>query len=385
MAKTPFVTLVFQGSRFGGAAMPLEALPELAAYRDLVLATAKALYQAKNPARQRLPKGFDEGLRLVLERVDAGSAVPVISRVTDGNEQLSLVTANGLVDFFDQARELVQTGIATGGFAADALPPELAKQVLARFNSFGRSLGPDEAIIVARPGTREGARYTREVRRRLVLQAQTTFEDEVDLLGEVRSADKDADGFTLRTPEGEKIPVRAPPLFFPLALRSLGEAALVRVHGIGLLDVEGNVRRITASEVSLAEEGVERHLRPGCSMPIEQQVEALRALPAGWFDESSPSFDPSSLEWLTRLIRGVVDGFTLPAPYLYPTPEGLARAEWPGSRWEIIANIDLHTKLAEVLAVRLDSDRVDEEHFPLDQPGGESKLGRFLTEHLQAG
>jgi hypothetical protein len=385
MAKTPFVTLVFQGSRFGGAAMPLEALPELAAYRDLVLATAKALFQAKNPARQRLPKGFDEGLHLVLEKVEAGSTVPVISRVVDGNEQLSLVTANGSVDLFDQARELVQSGIATGGFAAEALPPELAKQVLARFNSFGRSLGPDESIIVARPGTREGARYTREVRRRLVLQAQTTYEDEVDLVGEVRSADKDADGFTLRTPEGDKIPVRAPPLFFPLALRSLGEAALVRVRGIGLLDVDGNVRRITANEVSLAEEGAERQLRPGCPTPIEQQVEALRALPAGWFDESSPSFDPSSLEWLTRLIRGVVDGFTLPSPYLYPTPEGFARAEWPGSRWEIVANIDLDAKLAEVLAVRLDSDRVDEEHFPLDQPGGESKLGRFLTEHLQAG
>ncbi len=70
-------------------------------------------------------------------------------------------------------------------------------------------------------------------------------------------------------------------------------------------------------------------------------------------------------------------------PYLYPTPEGQARAEWPGSQWEVIANIDLDAKLAEVLAVRLDSDRIDEERFPLDQPGGEIKLGRFVTEHLQ--
>lgn len=384
MAKTPFVTLVFQGSRFAGAAMPLQALPELAAYRDLVLATAKAIYQAKNPTRQRLPKGFDEGLHLVLERVESGSAVPVISRLVDGYDQLALVPSDGTIDLFEQARELVQTGIAAGGFEANELPADLAKQVLARFNSFGRTLGPDEAIIVARPGTREGARYTREVRRRLVLQAQATYEDEVDFLGEVRAADKDADGFTLRTAEGERIPVRAPPLFFPLALRSLGEAAVVRVRGTGLLDVDGNVRRITATEVGLAEEGVERQLRPGCPTSIEQQVEALRALPEGWFDESSPSFDPSSLDWLARLFRGVLDGFALPSPYLYPTPEGLARAEWPGSRWEIVANIDLSTKFAEVLAVRLDSDRVDEEHFPLDQPGGESKLGRFLTEHLQA-
>ena len=331
MAKTPFVTLVFQGTRFGNAAMPLEALPELAAYRELVVATAKALYQARNPSRQRLPKGFEDGLRLVLERVEAGSAVPIINRVVEGHDQLLLVPTGETPDLFEEARKLVQEGIAGGGFPAEAMPSELSKQVLARFNAFGRSLGPDEVIIVADPGARQGARYTREVRRRLVLQAQTTYEDEVDMLGDVRAADKDADGFTLRTSEGKKILVRAPPLFFPLALRSLGDAAPVRVRGTGLLDADGNVSRITATEVSLAEEGSERQSRPGCPTPIEQQVDALRVLPSGWFDESSPSFDVHSLEWLARLSRGVLEGFELPSPYLYPTPEGMARAEWPGS------------------------------------------------------
>jgi hypothetical protein len=33
MCKSPFVTLIFRGGRFGEAAMPLEALPELAADR----------------------------------------------------------------------------------------------------------------------------------------------------------------------------------------------------------------------------------------------------------------------------------------------------------------------------------------------------------------
>jgi hypothetical protein len=261
---------------------------------------------------------------------------------------------------------------------------DLAKQVLARFGAFGRTLRSEEAITIADPGTRDGVRYTREVRRGLVLQAQTTYEDEVDILGEVRAADKDVDGFTLRTAEGKKIPVRASTLFFPLALQSLTDAAPVRVRGTGLLDADGNVSRITATDVSLAEEGVERQSRPGCPTPIEQQVEALRALPSGWFDESSRAFDPRSLEWLASLFRGVLDSFELPSPYLYPTPEGLARAEWPGSAWEIVANIDLGLKLADVLAVRIGSDRVDEQRFPLDQPGGESRLGRFLTEHLQA-
>jgi hypothetical protein len=146
MKKSPFVSLIFKGPRFGEAAMPLETLPELAAYRELIIETAKALFQARNSTRQRPPKGFESGLQLVLERVILG----------------------------------------------------------------------------------------------------------------------------------------------------------------------------------------------------------------------------------------------LPTPYIYPTPEGLARAEWSSPKWEVIVNLHLSERMAEVIAVRVDSDRVDEDRFVLSQPGAESKLGRFLTEHLEA-
>jgi hypothetical protein len=39
--------------------------------------------------------------------------------------------------------------------------------------------------------------------------------------------------------------------------------------------------------------------------------------------------------------------------------------------------------VAEVMAVRLDSDRIEEDKFSLNLPGSESKLGRFLVEHLE--
>jgi hypothetical protein len=381
MSKSPFVTLIFRGGRFQKAAMPLEVLPELAAYRDLVLAVAKALFQAGNPGRQRLPKGFEAGFRLVLERVDSGSAVPVISRVTDQAETRMLFTAMGSADWFDRARDLVEQGI--GAVSKAALPPgELSKEILARFNTFGRTLADDESIIVAQPGKREGALYDRAVRRKLVLQAQATYEDDVDLLGEVRAADKDAEGFALRTADGRKLDVRTPPLFFPLALRSLGEAALVRVRGSGLYDADGTLIKVTmATDVSLAEEGDEQ-TRPGCPTPVDAQVESLRALEHGWYDESSPAYEPTSLHWLAKLLTGLLDGFQLPRPYIYPTPEGLARAEWSGATWEIVGNFDLGARSADVIAARNDSDEMHEITVPLGEPGGESKLGRFLTEHL---
>ncbi len=84
MADDTFATLIFKGGRFQGAAMPLEALPELAAYRELVLAVAKAIWQGDHQERQRLPKGFERDFRLVMLGVTEGSTVPQIARAFEG-------------------------------------------------------------------------------------------------------------------------------------------------------------------------------------------------------------------------------------------------------------------------------------------------------------
>jgi len=380
MNRSPFVTLIFRGARFQGAAMPLEALPELAAYRDLVLATARALYQNRHPERQRLPKGFDNGLRLVLDRVEAGSTTPIVSREVPAPTLFPL----GDGDSFEEARAKVQDLIASGGENI-GLPADSERQVLARFNAFGRSLGPDEEIIVAPPGMKEGALYNRAIRRKLILRTQATYEAIVDLVGEIRSADKDADTYILKTLDGARIPLRAGVLFLPVALRSLGQDdLLVRVRGTGILDGDGTIQRIiNTTDVSLAEEGSER-TSLGCSTPIEEQVDSLQALPDRWFDEDSRAFDPTELKWLGHLLGAVQEAFHLPTPYLYPTPEGHARAEWPGAGWEIIASLDLRSREAELTAVKLNSDRVDEDHVLVGQAGGESRLGKFIVEHLQS-
>lgn len=382
MSKAPFVTLVFRGARFDGAVMPLETLPELAAYRELVLAVARALFQAQNPDRKRLPKGFEAGFKLVLDKkIEEGSAVPVVSRVLE--QSPSLFPEPPARDIFDDARDLVEQAIAAGSSSAP-LPKELSQDVLIRFNAFGRTLRANESIVVARPGTRRGAEYNAAVRRKLVLCAHQSYEDEVDLVGEVRSADKDAEGFALRTSDGRRIDVRAPPLFFPLALRSLGDAAQVRVRGTGLFDAEGTLQRILlASDVSFTEEDDGPAPRPGCPTPIETQVDSLKGLGAGWYDEASPSYDPAALEWLAQLLKGLLEAFELPTPYVYPTPEGLARLEWSAPTWEVIAGIDLVEKTSDVIAVRRDSDELHELGVAFKDPGAESKLGRFLVIHLQ--
>jgi len=359
--------------------MPLEALPELAAYRDLVLATARALYQNSHPERQRLPKGFDSGLRLVLERVEGGSSIPIISREAVGP---MLFPPDG-ADQFESAREKVQELISSGGIDS-GLPPDSVRQVLARFNAFGRSLGDGESITVAPPGKREGALYNSDVRRALILRTQTTYEAAVDLVGEIRAADKDADSFTLKTINGDRVPMRAAALFLPVALRSLeNDGILVRVRGTGVLGVDGKVQKIiNTTDVSLAEEGSER-TSLGCPTAVGDQIDSLRSLPDRWFDDDSREFHPGALKWLGQLLGEVQAAFGLPTPYVYPTPDGQVRAEWPGTEWEVIVQVDLQKREAALTAVKLVSDRIDEDHVAFTQPGGESRLGKFVVQHLQ--
>src|SRR6185437_15245497 len=100
-----------------------------------------------------------------------------ISRVTDQPAMKMLFPAASAPDWFDQARDLVERGIGAVAKGA-ATPEELSKEILARFNTFGRTLADDESIVVAQPGKRVGAVYDRTVRRKLVLQAQATYEDD---------------------------------------------------------------------------------------------------------------------------------------------------------------------------------------------------------------
>lgn len=374
-----FVTLIFRGARFENAAMPIPALSELMAYRDIVLAVARSLFLAENPDRLRLPRGFESGFALVMKGIEAGSTAPTIVRVP-GPSAAPLVFA-GKRDWFERARDLVEASIAAVAGHRE-LPAEFPLDVLPRFAAFGRSLADDESITVAQPDKQAGATYDRRVRKALVLRGQGTYEDEVSLVGEVRSADRDTETFALRLDDERKLEVRSPRAFFPLALESLRTAAPVRVRGTGLFDAVGTLLKVTmASDVSLAEEGDEQ-TRPGCATPVDAQLESLKALARGWYDEMSPEFDAERLDWLSKLLVALLDGFQLPRPYIYPTPEGLARAEWPGAKWEVISKFDLASREADVLAVRVDSEELHELTVPLGEPGAESKLGRFLQEHL---
>ena len=175
-------TLRFDGARFDAHALDVECTQELVAYRKIILECAKELWRRTNPARERLPKRFEDGFRLQFDRLEEGSALVPLRRVLDG-DQAPLDWG----DEFDEAARLVDAAITAAN--DDALLPEaLPATVVPLFRDFGRSLRDDEVLFTrARHGQQE-APYTARSRKRLANWVELTYEDRIEVVGEVQMA-----------------------------------------------------------------------------------------------------------------------------------------------------------------------------------------------------
>ncbi len=189
-------TLRFDGRRFDGHALDVECTQELLAYRTLVLECAKEIWRSKNPDRVRLPKGFGEGFRLEFDRVMPGSAAVPLRRVRE-----AIQGELDLGDEFDEAAELIDESIAAAD-RDDLLPEALPANVVPLFRDFGRTLGPDETLFVRAGRSAAEAVYGQRARTRLAEWVGPTFEDAIDLVGEVRMANVGPGAFKLQLTEG---------------------------------------------------------------------------------------------------------------------------------------------------------------------------------------
>jgi hypothetical protein len=189
-------TLRFHGKRFEGHALDVECTQELLAYRTLILECAKELWRRRNPDRLRLPKRFEDGFRLQFDRVVPGSAALPLRRVRD--------VVQGELDFdddFDEAAALIDQAIMAAE-RDDLLPDALPANVVPLFRDFGGTLRADETLFVRSRRCSAEAAYGARARQRLAEWIGPTFEDAVDLVGEVRMANVGPGAFKLQLPEG---------------------------------------------------------------------------------------------------------------------------------------------------------------------------------------
>ena len=78
MTEEKTFKLRYVGARFTGARLPVNVLPDLQAFRDLLVSFAKDEWKTLHPDRKRVPKGFDASISFDLTIIEDGSAVPNI-------------------------------------------------------------------------------------------------------------------------------------------------------------------------------------------------------------------------------------------------------------------------------------------------------------------
>ncbi len=241
--RRPLVVHKFGGRRFEDHDLDIAVLPELVAYRTLIVDCAKALWRRDHPDRERLPANYEESIVLSFSRIEQGSVAVPIERKVFAGEQTRLWREH---DEVDEAVSLIADAVEAAS-ADRPLPRKFPKEALGAFESYGRTLRADEWFEQLPTGRAIPARYTVATRERLTAWATQRYEDSIDVVGAVMMARVMPPRFAVRVSE-DSPPVEAP--FEPSAEAAILEAlnhyrsAKVRVRGRGSFTSAGQLVRI---------------------------------------------------------------------------------------------------------------------------------------------
>lgn len=230
MNTKPLTTLIFDGVRFADHGLEIDVLTELIAYKKILIETAKQIWRRRNPEKERLPRGFESSIQVKLYNLCEGStAVPLMRAVPEG-EQSEL----DIEDEFDESVRVIETGLKA--VVEDRpLPAEFNAVVIGLFEEFGRTLHEDENIVLCRASRSEAAVYNRKIRGELLHYHERTYEDELELVGEVRAADLDGRLFTIRLDDGSHVDGKFEPNQENTIIEALGEHDSCRLKVKGRL------------------------------------------------------------------------------------------------------------------------------------------------------
>jgi hypothetical protein len=319
----------------------VEVLPDLAAYRDLVVALAAELFRRDHPGRRKLPNNFADGFQLKVATIEPGSAIPCLERVVPTGGHL-LPDAK----YFDRAQSLLhRTMEAAQDDGPIRLPDDFPRPLLGRFNTLGRALRDGECIRWSVGVDKAGPQYDRQVRKRLVLQTAQTYEQDVDLVGTVTGHEwawpKGAtEGKLLLDLEGRQVALVFHPELVATVRTILGsDEPLVRFTGTGVFDSNDRLLRVIATHSLDLVESAEPP-QDAARSRILSELEGLAQLKPGWLDGEGTAYAPALLDTARALLFALLDR-SVPAPCVLPTPEGEVRLEWsPATPYDVSACLD---------------------------------------------
>ncbi len=186
--------LRYVGARFDGHRLPLDVLPDLSAFRDLLVSYVKAKWRATHENRIRLPRGFERSIAFDLTGIGDGSAIPKL----EWDRQTAQLL---LPDFKDELESLVEHAYAqvielidgaAENIPSAGLPPESIRAL----NRFGSGLLDDEKIeFLGSQGKHGNVVFLDSYRRKcLITRGRDSYETRFEGIGKLLGSEKDADG-----------------------------------------------------------------------------------------------------------------------------------------------------------------------------------------------
>ena len=352
MEEMPPFRLRYVGARFDGPRMPLDVLPDLPAFRDLLVSYVKAAWLDAHAGRERVPRGFGKSLKFDLVGIEDGSAVPAIAWDRDNAQRQ-------LPEFKDEMEGLVEAAydkaVALVAGSTDlAAAKSLEWMEVRALNSFGSSLLSDERIeFVGREDTQGQVVYLNaERRKRLLTRGRESYKNRFDSLGKLlgyRVDENGTNGFvTVSTHEHGTLRLTLPADRVKEEFDGMIDADVQFRLMIELDKADKFLNVIDVLEIDLIDAKVVAELER-----CRNRIGAISSLSDGWHDGSGKA--PTS-EAITASLRILGRNPRLAQHYhIYPTDEGGVLFELAKDGWDYSIEIG-PTGKGEIYGVEITGD-----------------------------
>ena len=199
--------LHFDGERYKEHSIDLQALSKAVAFQTLVEQAAKILWRRSHPDRERLPRHFENRVRMYLRKLEDGSVTMPLEVRTETQLQHRLITddQDGVESDLREAIQFVHGAI--GALETGTTLPDGALDVSTELEDWFDSLDPEEIVAVSAPGLKPATARAAFAARLEREQARELLPDFREVVGTVLEADVRLRTFQLWLNEAQKASV----------------------------------------------------------------------------------------------------------------------------------------------------------------------------------
>lgn len=248
MSKRLLMKHKFKGKRFDDNGIDLDVLPELLAYKEILIETTKALWRKSNPGRDRLPSGFESSIVLKFYEIEDGSVSIPIHAIQDETDEEFLPGMQNY-DLIAKAVNIIADACESSG-NGQSLPEEFPKNIIPLFYDYGKTLRDDESFEHEVEHREKPASYTLKSRENLLRLTEQSYEDSVEITGEVTMASvrRNIVGITLKDNKEIEASFEQENEEAVISALKNHKTVKLRVIGKGQFSGKGQLEKITSVE-----------------------------------------------------------------------------------------------------------------------------------------